>query len=143
MQAIPKRILKFIKKHHVLTLSTAKNNVPYSCSCFYVFDEENLRFIFTSEEKTRHAKELQENKTAAINIALETKIIGKIQGIQACGEVKQLKAEEAFKKARKLYLHRFPYAVFSIKDLWAFEVNYIKLTDNRLGFGKKIIWENN
>jgi uncharacterized protein len=143
MQAIPKRILKFIKKHHVLTLSTAKNNIPYSCSCFYVFDEENLRFIFTSEEKTRHAKELLENKNAAVNIALETKIIGKIQGIQACGKVKQLKEEEAFKKARKLYLHRFPYAVFSIKDLWAFEVNYIKLTDNRLGFGKKIIWENN
>jgi uncharacterized protein YhbP (UPF0306 family) len=143
MQAIPKRILSFIKKHHVLTLSTAKNNVPYSCSCFYVFDEKNLRFIFTSEEKTRHAQELLENKNAAVNIFLETKIIGKIQGIQACGEVKQLRTEEAFKQARKLYLYRFPYAVFSIKDLWAFEVNYIKLTDNRLGFGKKIIWENN
>jgi uncharacterized protein YhbP (UPF0306 family) len=26
--------------------------------------------------------------------------------------------------------------------LWVVKLTYIKMTDNRLGFGKKLIWEN-
>jgi len=141
MEAIPKRILDFVGKHHVFTLSSSSKNIPYSCSCFYSFQKDIPRFIFTSDETTRHGQELLSNNTAAGNIVLETETIGKIQGIQFTGTVKQITDKKAFNIARKLYLKRFPYAVFSIRELWGFEAGFIKMTDNRLGFGKKIIWK--
>lgn len=140
MKTIPKRILDFVGKHHVFTLSSSFKNIPYSCSCFYAFERDVPRFIFTSDETTRHGQELLSNNTAAGNIVLETETIGKIQGIQFTGMAKQITDKKAFNIARKLYIKRFPYAVFSIKELWSFEVEFIKMTDNCLGFGKKIIW---
>ena len=36
---------------------------------------------------------------------------------------------------------RFPYAAAMDLEMWAIAPDYLKLTDNRLGFGKKTIWE--
>ena len=48
---------------------------------------------------------------------------------------------EELSRAKKIYLRRFPYAALAEVHLWVIRLDYIKLTDNRLGFGKKIIWE--
>lgn len=135
-----KKFIDLIKKHHVLTLATAINNVPYCASCFYAYDEENNSFIFTSDHKTRHAQEMLANSNVAAAIALETTMIGKIRGIQICGSVSELKEKE-FKLAKKTYLHKFPIAALSDLVLWKLIPETMKLTDNRLGFGKKIFWE--
>jgi hypothetical protein len=133
------RIVKFIKKHHVLTLATCAENIPWCASCFYVFDEDHTTFIFTSEKDTRHIKEMENNKVIAGTIALETKITGKIRGIQFSGTVTELKNTD-YKAARKKYIKRFPVAAFTKTPLWRINLNFIKMTDNRLGFGKKLIW---
>jgi len=44
-------------------------------------------------------------------------------------------------KAKVAYLKRFPVAILMKTNLWVVKVRYIKMTDNRLGFGKKLIWE--
>jgi uncharacterized protein YhbP (UPF0306 family) len=44
-------------------------------------------------------------------------------------------------KLKKAYLKRFPYAIFANTNLWILKINYLKMTDNRLGFGKKLIWQ--
>ncbi|MDD5509104.1 MAG: hypothetical protein PHD25_12400, partial [Bacteroidales bacterium] len=43
-------------------------------------------------------------------------------------------------ESRVAYLKRFPYAIATKLDLWVLELEYVKMTDNRLGFGKKIEW---
>lgn len=141
IEEIPdKRIVDFIQKHHVLTLATSANNEPYCCSCFYVYDEAKNTFIFTSDLPTRHASEMLNNKNIAIAIALETTMVGKIRGIQICGTVNRLK-EEDFRRAKIKYIGKFPIAAFSELVLWEVTPDFIKFTDNRLGFGKKLIWE--
>ena len=46
MNEIDKRIIEFINKHHVLTLATSRNNIPYSANCFYVYSEdENVKLL--------------------------------------------------------------------------------------------------
>ena len=45
------------------------------------------------------------------------------------------------KELKKLYFKAFPYALALSPKLWQIKVNYFKMTDNRLGFGKKIIWQ--
>lgn len=133
-----KKIVSFIKKHHVLTLATCQNNVPWSCSCFYAVSENPLRLIFSSSPETRHAIEFQKNEIVSVAIALETRIIGKLQGVQMSGRII---ADNQTLQLSKPYLKRFPYAAVMELNLWAFEPEFIKFTDNTLGFGKKLTWQ--
>ena len=142
MNDIDIRIIKFIKKHHVLTLATSINEQSWCANCFYVFDEESKRFIFTTDAETRHGKEMIFNNNVSGAIALETSIVGKIQGVQFSGKA-NLISENEIKHTRNIYLKRFPIAIPFISKLllWEIKPDFLKFTDNRLGFGKKLIWE--
>ena len=137
---INKKITDFITEHHVLTLSISNENKPYSCNCFYAYLPDENMFVCTSDEKTKHVQDMRKNNYVSGSVVLETKIIGKIQGIQFNGFIYEPK-EELFKKSKKKYLKLFPYAVLMKTKLWVIELTFIKMTDNRLGFGKKLIWE--
>jgi uncharacterized protein YhbP (UPF0306 family) len=142
MTPIDKRILGFIAGHHVLTLAVAKDNIPYCAHCFYAYIPGKNRFIFTSDPDTRHIRDAESSRNFYVTagIALETKIIGKIRGLQLTGKM-FLPEGEDLKDARKAYLSKFPYAALVKLHLWVLEPGFMKLTDNRLGFGKKVIWE--
>ena len=133
---IDKRIVDFIKRHHVLTLATVSSKgEPYCAACFYAYDKEHNRLIFTSDDATCHAQQMAENSAVAIGITLETRVVGKVQGAQICGN-----AERGNDEDKKIYIKRFPYAALAPLNLWAVEPTFIKYTDNTLGFGKKLIW---
>jgi len=140
MEKPDNKITEFIKKHHVLTLATSLNNQPWCANCFYAYLEEENTLVFTSNEQTRHIHEGMKNRSIAGSIVLETEIIGKIQGIQFEGQLVRSQEKDAgtFKKC---YLKRFPYAIITGTPIWGIELNHIKFTDNRLGFGKKLIWK--
>lgn len=135
-----KRIIDFITKHHVLTLATSCDNRAYCCNCFYIYLEAENILVFTSDKTTQHIKHTEKQNYVAGSIVLETKIVGKICGIQFNGYISEAK-DDMFKKARKAYLKRFPYAIVVKTAFWIVELTFIKMTDNRLGFGKKLIWE--
>ncbi|MBC8266836.1 MAG: pyridoxamine 5'-phosphate oxidase family protein [Flavobacteriales bacterium] len=135
-----KKIVDFINEHHLLTLATTKDNVPYCCNAFYVFNEETNSLFFSSDTKTKHAQDFIANPKVAGSISLETKAVGKIQGVQLLGEIVELK-NEALKKASKQYLKAYPYARLMETHLWEMQLTFAKMTHNLLGFGKKLIWE--
>ena len=136
---LEKRVADFIKKHHVLTLSTAVENKPYSCNCFYAYNQEDNVLIFTSDYQTKHIQDALKNNYVSGSIVLETSVVGKIRGVQFNGFIFEAK-ENDLKKYKKFYLKRFPFAVLSSTAIWYVELTFVKMTDNRLGFGKKIIW---
>lgn len=140
MEKIDTKIKSFIKEHHVLTLATSTNGQPYCCNAFYCYLEDENMFVFTSDNDTKHIKDVKENRQVAGSIVLETKIVGKIQGLQFTGIMYEPK-DDLLKKAKMKYLLKFPFAVLMNTQLWVFDVDFMKLTDNRLGFGKKLIWE--
>ena len=127
------KIEAFLRAHHLLTLATCQNHMPYCASCFYAFIKESATFVIATDAQTRHGREALENVHVAGTVALETKIVGKIQGVQFTGVFKA--ADEAEKKA---YLRRFPYAIVMNPELWSIAISYLKFTDNTLGFGKKL-----
>jgi len=131
--------------------------------------------VFTTDPGTRHGREMLENPTVSGGIVLETKVVGKIRGVQSTGKTKRLGDEETRdqrpeterqgdqetrdqrpetvrlgdQETKRLithhsslvtYLKRFPYAVATKLDLWVLEMEYVKMTDNRLGFGTKLEW---
>jgi len=134
------KITGFIKDHHVLTIASSVDNRPWTANCFYVFMEDINCFVFTSDDDTRHGKEFAANNRVAGSVVLETDVIGKIRGLQFEGTVSK-PGEQLHKNARRAYLKRFPVAMLMKTELWVVEVSYAKLTDNRLGFGKKLVWQ--
>ncbi len=134
------RITQFIRSHHVLTLATAMHNIPYCSACFYVYVIEGNYFVFTTDIDTRHGHEMLTNDTVSAAVSLETKIIGKIRGVQITGKVVKATGKEQ-KHAKKAYLKRFPVASLLKTTYWLLYPDFIKLTDNRLGFGTKLIWK--
>lgn len=134
---IDQRITTFIRKHHVLTLATVGgDNLPYVANCFYAYDTLRNRIIFTSDLSTRHAQEMTLNPRVALSIVRETRIVGCVEGIQIEGV-----AERGDDEAKRIYIKRFPYAAVAPLTLWEVEPTRMKLTDNKLGFGKKLIWQ--
>jgi uncharacterized protein YhbP (UPF0306 family) len=140
MEQPDQKIITFLKKHHVMTLATSVDQQPWCANCFYAFDSEKMSLIFTSDFETRHIREAVQNSKVAGNVVLETSVIGKIQGIQFAGELILPQGDEA-ERVNSIYLKRFPFAVLMNTTLWEFRIDYAKMTDNRLGFGKKLVWE--
>lgn len=128
------KIVAFLQKHHTLSLCTCRDNLCSSCTLFYAYDEEENIFIVASQEKTEHIQNVLQNSFVSGTVYLETEIVGKIQGVQFKGKMFPWKDE------KRVYLKRFPYALAMNPTLWKIEIDFLKFTDNRLGFGKKLIW---
>ena len=136
-----KRIVTFIRKHHILTLATVHDQIPWCCTLFYVYLPEQNLFVVTSDPDTRHITDVVAGGSGRVAgaIALETKIIGRIRGIQFTATMSPLQ-DELLQICKTAYLKRFPVARFTTLYLWGIEPDLIKMTDNRLGFGKKLYW---
>jgi hypothetical protein len=86
------------------------------------------------------------NNTTNLNIKKKKKkntntvTIRAIQIIQLLGTIKELKREELI-NAKNQYLEVFAYAETMNPKLWIMTLTFIKMTHNKLGFGKKLIWE--
>lgn len=133
---LDERIIKFIKRHHVLTLATVNSEgIPYVANCFYAYDKRRNLLIFTSDETTRHGGEMAANGNVAVSIVLETRVVGRVEGVQITGI-----AERGDNEAKLCYIKRFPYAAVAPLTLWMVRPTMMKLTDNTLGFGTKLIW---
>ena len=129
------KIETFLAKHHLLSLATSVENRAYAASLFYVYDTQNMAFIVASDPKTEHMKQVLNNSAVSGTVALETDVLGKIEGIQFQGEMQKASSESA-----QLYFYKFPYAVAMQPTLWCITLHKMKLTDNRMGFGKKRYW---
>jgi uncharacterized protein YhbP (UPF0306 family) len=129
-------IYAFLAKHHVLTLATSDGLELSACNLFYAYDAEKISFVVASSDETQHIKNISKNQKVAGTVVLETKIVGKVEGVQFRGEFLELEDESL----KKLYFRAFPYALAMNPKLWQIKISYFKLTDNTLGFGKKIIW---
>jgi len=137
---IDQQIVHFLNEHHLLTLATSQNNIPYCCNLFYVYDQVSNQLIFSTEKKTKHAQDFITNTNVAGSIALETIEVSKIQGVQLLGTIQELKGGN-LRIAKEQYIKAFPYAENMEIHLWAMTLSFIKMTHNKLGFGKKLIWE--
>ncbi|MCX7697213.1 MAG: pyridoxamine 5'-phosphate oxidase family protein [Bacteroidales bacterium] len=138
---LPSSVERFIKKHHVLTLSTSLNEEPWVAHCYYAFEPKNISLIIASDLNTIHGQHMLKNPSVSVGIALETRIIKKIQGVQIKAYAHLLKNEE-LTYAKLIYFKRFPEALlYPPSTFWRLDIMSVKMTDNRFGLGNKLIWE--
>lgn len=130
-----KKIIAFLQKHHLLSLATRGDRL-WCCSMFYAYDPQSISFIVASDEATEHMRNVSFDPHVAGTVALETKTVGKIQGIQFAGYMQPCDG-----RLKSLYFEAFTYARVMNPTLWTIRLDEVKMTDNTLGFGKKIHWK--
>lgn len=140
MKKIDTKITDFIQSHHLLTIATSKSNEPYCANAFYVYLEKENMLVFMSHEDTKHIRDAFLQKIVAGTIAAETNDINLIKGIQFQGILSKLEFGMLL-SAKKHYLKKFPYSKMLTADFYGIEITFIKMTDNTLGFGKKLVWK--
>lgn len=133
-------VSSFLQEQNILTISTSDNNISHSATCFYSFLEEKKCLIFKSSPHTRHVREGLSNNNISGTIIANFSDITKIKGIQFQG--KFIKPDfYQLPQVQACYYLKFPFALAMKGELWAIELEHIKMTDNTLGFGKKLTWE--
>ncbi len=132
---VDEAIVRFIRRHHIMTLATLGEQAVWCSNLFYAYDRERNLLLFSSDADTRHTREMEAEPRVAASIVLETRMVGKLQGLQIEGIV-----QHGDEQARRLYLKRFPFAAVMELNIWQLRPTTLKLTDNTLGFGKKLQW---
>ena len=113
---------------------------PYCFSCFYAFNSETAMLYFKSSTHSRHAGLLLKNPFVAGTVLPDKLNKITIQGIQFEGTVLDAR-QPLVKRTLGIYLAKHPLALAIPGDIWALQINSIKMTDSTLGFGKKLLWE--
>lgn len=135
------RINDFIEEQKLATICCIdRENRPYCFSCFYAFDKERTLIYFKSSADTHHAEILFHNPVVAGTIHPDKLNPLAIKGIQFTGWVVDRRSEICF-NASKLYHKKYPFALAMPGEVWTIRPEFVKMTDNSLSFGKKIIWK--
>jgi hypothetical protein len=134
------KIVSYIKANNILTVCTARDNLPWSASCFYAFDKEAMTFYVLTSLDTRHGAEMRDNPNVAGTVSSQQANVAKIRGLQFAGRTFLLSGE-AEERGRALYYKRFPLARLHAAPLWSIVADTLKYTDNSFGFGTKLLWD--
>lgn len=135
------RIVDFIASQKAFTLATCAGGVPWCTTCYYAFDPDGMRLIFMSSPDTRHIGEMVGNSRVAGSILPDRSAIGKVKGVQFTGTGVRCDALPEGNELRDIYLRRYPFAKAMKGECYTVELRSVKMTDNTLGFGKKLLWE--
>jgi uncharacterized protein YhbP (UPF0306 family) len=135
-------LIRYLKKQHALSLCASNGDDLWCANCFYVFDETRMAFWLMTEPDTRHGALMLANPCVAGTVNGQPKTVLLIKGVQYRGRIQPVNADQE-EQARRAYQKRFPIARKVKAPLWEITLDEVKMTDNALGFGKKIVWQRN
>ena len=104
-----------------------------------------LELYFFSAPDSRHALDITAKPHAAAAIYPEATSWMSIHGLQLRGAVRQLSPGAEWEAAWQVYLAKFPFTggmkdVIARNAFYSFRPSWMRLVDNRLGFGHKQEW---
>lgn len=142
MNPFPKNITEFLNENKIATVCFVDNeNNPYCINCFYTFDEPSQSLVFKSSHGTTHHSFIKADKNIAGTILPNSIDFLKIKGIQFTGKLQDDKQISTLNLSSK-YIKKYPMSLAIPGYVWAIKFEFIKLTDNTLGFGNKTVWKN-
>ncbi|MDI1354489.1 MAG: hypothetical protein PSX36_06210 [bacterium] len=143
MKEIQENIKKFLNANRVASVCFNNDkDEPYCISCFFVYNEEQDTLIFKSSFGSSHDKVVQTTALVAGTVLPEKFDILKIRGIQFTGQILQANHPHVLAHT-SMYYKKYPAGLVMPGYIWTVKLQYIKFTDNTLGFGNKTIWQAN
>ena len=135
-----KTIVEFLLNQNCASICcTDEAGKPYCFICFYAFDSHKGVVYFKSSANSLHSVIMKNNPLVAGTVLPDRLNKLSVKGIQFEAEVLDSKAT-GIQDGMRNYFKKHPVALLMPGDLWALQINHIKMTDSTLGFGKKIIW---
>jgi uncharacterized protein YhbP (UPF0306 family) len=129
-----------------MTLATrGPDGTPHAAPVYFAASED-LRFYFFSEPGSQHAQDLAADQRAAAAFYPEVTDWQDIRGVQMRGEVSLVSHGAEWETAWERYAAKFPFvrslkAVVERNELFVFVPHWVRMVDNRLGFGFKQEWD--
>lgn len=130
----------------VMTLATVgANGEPHAADVYFAADS-NLNLFFFSDPESQHCQDVTLNPSAGATIHPECSAWREIRGLQLRGTVSAVTDPEEWERAWELYQTKFPFvaefrSVIDQNQLYIFKPDWVRLVDNRKGFGCKLEWK--
>ena len=124
--------------------TTSGDKEPHAAAVFFACDNQ-LNLFFFSSPQSQHSIDISHQPRAAVAIYPECFGWQDIHGLQMRGEISHLKGQGDWQLAWELYQIKFPF-ISDLHDILArnqphrFSPDWIRLVDNREGFGYKWEW---
>ena len=132
--------LHYLAGQHVLTLCTRHGDEFWAANCFYVVDNEDISFWLMTEPSTQHGRLMVASPSVVGTVSAQTESVSQLQGVQFEGVI-ALAQGDTGQRGLEAYQQRFPIAKQKSAPLWQLKINRLKMTDNQLGFGTKLLWQ--
>jgi uncharacterized protein len=132
----------FLRKHTTLTLATIDREAwPQAASVFYASDDA-LQLYWVSDEKSRHAQNLERVSRIAATIHHETWDWRDIHGVQIEGPARRVIDPDEIDRAWALFRDKFPFASeftdqIARSTFYVLKPQWIRLIDNSKYFGHR------
>jgi uncharacterized protein YhbP (UPF0306 family) len=129
----------------VMTLATCgPSGEPHAAAVYFACDDR-LNFYFFSNPESQHVQDLVRDSHAAVSIHPECSDWQDIRGLQIRGKVEKLERGSDWDRAWELYVAKFPFVaglgpVVASNEFYRFTPLWVRLVDNRQGFGHKREW---
>ncbi len=140
MNPIPPSIIAVLRRYQVLSLAVVEGGHPWAASVFFAGSEDDTRLVFLTALDTRHGHAMLAQPEVAGTISAQFSEIADIHGLQLQGMARLIEEPAALAAALELYYTRYPLVRGMSAPAWEIELHHLKLVDNRLGFGTKILW---
>lgn len=107
---------------------------------------ESLRFYFFSDPSSQHGKDFALERRAAAAIYPQCSGWQDIRGLQMHGQVLPVAEKADWDNAWQVYLGKFPFvagmrSIVARNRMYTFLPDWMRLVDNRKGFGFRQEWE--
>lgn len=128
-----------------LALGTAgPGGTPFGTPVFFAADRD-LALVFFSDPDTLHVQHLVGRPDASATIYPATGDWMEIRGLQVAGTVERILPGDGWERAWAAYVAKFPFVaelrpIVDASWLLALRPTWIRLIDNRRGFGFKCEW---
>jgi uncharacterized protein YhbP (UPF0306 family) len=133
-----------LEETSTLVLATrSADGTPRATPVYFAVDAD-LRLIFLSDPKSLHAENLAREARASVALYADEPDWRRLRGVQMQGNVERLSGE-ASEVGRGVYASRFPFIgqlaeALAASAAYAFAPSWIRLIDNRRGFGFQQEW---
>jgi uncharacterized protein YhbP (UPF0306 family) len=141
----------YLAAQHTLTLATCGPDGPWAATLFYA--EDGFTLYVVSDPATRHGQHVAANPNVAATISAAERDWRAIKGIQLEGRCDPVRDAAEARRAREVYLRKFPFAAPFLDDpdrigaavarktravvFYAIRPRRLLFLDNARGFGDR------
>jgi len=137
-------ILALLAETQALTLATHDpDGMPRATPVFFAFDDQ-ATLIFLSERDAQHCRNLEREPFVAAALYPEVSDWRELRGLQIKGVARIVSTPDR-KAALAIYAARFPFVdsladIIDRSEIYDLRPHWVRLIDNRRGFGFKREW---